>query len=393
MKTPSLTEKEKRIVKRLIADGEKNQDVHVLINIGRQPTVNFGRLAGSADWEIEAATSEEVSRYRYEKSLVDLKTGLSPIDDERLCRAREAMIAAVHIFNSPTILFKGEIFPVLSQIAWTYLLHEHYSRKGVDLIDENGHSLLLSQMINREDCPLSSDVVKNLVAIKTLRDNVEHLLLESVGRSYWSLFQANCLNFDSVLRELFGAKLALEETLSVSLQFGQMQIAHLAKLQKYDISPRIEAIDQAISQAVNENGSEGPSYKFKVNYTFEKATKGEANIVFTENNKTASNVSTVLTKKVVGDELWPYKPNVVISKVREATDKLFNPHHHQLAWKKFGARPRFGALNPADCKKDFCHYHTAHKDYTYSDKWVQFLIEIVSDDKEFENLKSFKAIS
>ncbi|QPC99051.1 DUF3644 domain-containing protein [Qipengyuania soli] len=390
MKTASLTDHEKRIAKRLLEDGNTYQDVQQLINTGRMPTINPGRLAGWKDWEIEATSEVDVKRYRYEKSLVDLKSGLSPIDDERLYRAREAMIAAVEIFNSPAMLFKVQIFPVLSQVAWTYLLHEYYDRRGVEIIDANGNSLLLGQMLNRDDCPLESEVKKNLIAVKTLRDNVEHKLLASIGRTYWPLFQANCLNFDQAIRKLFGDNTGLRDSLSISLQFSKMDIDQLKELQAYDLTPQIEAIDQAISDAAGLNGSEGTNYKFKVSYHFEKATKGESHIVFSENNPDGNSKKNVLTQKVVGDELWPFKPKDVVAKVRQRGAPTFNAHHHQLAWKKFGARPRGKAKNPADCKKDYCHYHAAHQDYTYSQKWVDLLIGIASDPTEFDALKKYK---
>nr|WP_298930547.1 DUF3644 domain-containing protein [uncultured Erythrobacter sp.] len=390
MSTPALTSREKSITKKLIADGEAYQDVQQLINTGRNPTINPGRLAGSANWDVESATDDEVARYRYEKSLVDLKSGLSPIDNERLFRAREAMIAAVDAFNSPTLLFKVQIFPVLSQIAWTYLLHEYYFRKGVEIINGDGNSLLLSQILNREDCPLEGDVAKNLRAVKILRDEVEHKLLASIGRAYWPLFQANCLNFDQTIRKLFGEDAGLRDVLSLSLQFGQMQLDQLSKLQQYDLSPAIEAIDTAIAVATGLDGNEGPNYQFKVSYHFEKATKGDSHIVFSKNNPGSSTVANVLTQKVVGDELWPHKPSHVVRKVREQTGENFNQHQHTLAWKKYGARPRSNAKNANDCKKDFCHYHSAHNDYTYSDKWIEFLVGVVTDADEFKKLKIYQ---
>lgn len=169
-----------------------------------------------------------------------------------------------------------------------------------------------------------------------------------------------------------------------------MQLDQLSKLQAYDLTPAIEAIDQAISDGVGLDGKEGPSYQFKVSYHFEKATKGDSHIVFVNNNVLASKVSHVLTQKVVGDELWPYKPTIVVEMVRERTGLDFTSHHHQLAWKKFGARPRTGAKKPADCKKDYCHFHSAHNDYTYSDKCVDLLSDIIANEGEFADLKTFK---
>lgn len=115
--TPSLTISEKRIAKALALTGARNQDTHILINLGRSPSVNFGRLAGVKDWPIEPATSDEVDRFRFEKSLIDPKTGLSPFQNERLVRAREGMMLAVQVFNLPTLLFKTELFAMLSNVA------------------------------------------------------------------------------------------------------------------------------------------------------------------------------------------------------------------------------------------------------------------------------------
>lgn len=390
MKTPSLTDFEKRIAKRLSSDGERNQDIHLLINIGRTPTVNFGRLSGCSDWDIEPATDDEVDRYRFEKSLVDLKTGLLPIENERLFRSREAMKSAVQTFNSTTVLFKSEIFAVLSQIAWTYLLHEFYDRQGVQIENEQGNTLLLGQMVDRPDCPLAPDVIKNLKAIKVLRDSVEHKTLHSLGRNFWPLFQANCLNYDQAIRALFDERAGLRDELSISLQFANLDIQEISKIQKYDVNPEIEAINEIISELSGEDGTESESYRFKVNFSFEKATKGDSHIVFSKNNPNASSTHTIMEKKVVSDEVWPHKPSRVVSIVNERTGKAFNSHLHTLAWKKFGARPRTNSKTPHDTNKKYCSYHAAHKDYTYSESWVDLLVEQVVDDEKLTALKSFK---
>ncbi|WP_423605676.1 DUF3644 domain-containing protein [Sphingomonas sp. MS122] len=57
---------------------------------------------------------------------------MSARGDELLIKAREAMIAAVHTFNSASLQFRAEIFIVTAVIAWTYLMHAYYRREGVD---------------------------------------------------------------------------------------------------------------------------------------------------------------------------------------------------------------------------------------------------------------------
>ena len=47
-------------------------------------------------------------------------------------QSQDAALTAVQVFNNPQIKFKLETFIVLTDIAWTYLLHAHYRRKGVE---------------------------------------------------------------------------------------------------------------------------------------------------------------------------------------------------------------------------------------------------------------------
>jgi hypothetical protein len=106
-----LTDLEKRIAKALSAKGWRSQDIHALINVGRQTTVNFGRISGvKNDSDQQPATEEEVAYFMRHRRAYDAQTGLNRYDDERLIRAREAMILAVQVFNSASLKFKTEVF-------------------------------------------------------------------------------------------------------------------------------------------------------------------------------------------------------------------------------------------------------------------------------------------
>jgi hypothetical protein len=177
-KGASLTPQERRIAKALIAKGWTNQDINAWINMGRHTTVNFGRISGvKKDAEQIAASDEEVAFFQLHRQAYDTQTGLNRYDDERLIRAREAMILAVQIFNSSALKFKTEVFCVLANVAWTYLMQEYYTRNTqVELVNADGFSLPLSELIKREDCPLSDGIKQNLRALKLLRDKVEHHL-------------------------------------------------------------------------------------------------------------------------------------------------------------------------------------------------------------------------
>jgi hypothetical protein len=152
----SLTPEEKRVAKALLAKKWRNQDIQALFNIGRKATINSGRITGVKQSAKQAlASDDEVEFFILKKGAYDQQTGLNRYEDERLIRAREAMILAVHVFNSPSLRFKTEVFTMLANVAWTYLMHEWYERHTtVKLVNGDGFSKPLSELLERADCPL-----------------------------------------------------------------------------------------------------------------------------------------------------------------------------------------------------------------------------------------------
>ncbi|GEM_PF-406134 len=388
----ALTSEEKRIVKTLLNKGKRNQDIQALINTGRKATINSARITEvKQNTAIRPAKQEGVEFFYARKRSYDPQTGLNLYDDERLIRSREAMLLAVQVFNSPTLRFKTEVFSVFANIAWTYLLHEHYSRAGVKLIQEDGRSLLLGKMLKRGDCPLSQGIKDNLGSIKKIRDEVEHLLLRKADMKFLSIFQACCLNFDKVLCELFGEETTLKNDLSFSLQFAKMDFDQLVDVQSYDIPPEIEVLDQALEKELGDERLGDMEYRFRVVYTFENATKSKSHLKFLHpNDEGADEVKNVLIKHEISDKLYPHKPSIAARLIAEKSGKTFTQNNHTQAWKKFDARPNKMVAEPQNTNKDYCIYHVAHKDYTYSDKWVDFIASYISNDQNYDELKAFK---
>lgn len=276
-----LTTEEEGIVKALLSHGWRNQDIQALVNIGRIATINSARITEvKQNSAIFPAGDDTVEFYKLEKQSFDPRTGLSIFHDERLIRAREAMIVAVQIFNSPILKFKTEIFAVLAYIAWTYLLHEYYTRRRVKIVGDDGRSLLLSQILRRADCPLSSGIKRNLEAMTTIRNEVEHNILGQGDLTFLPIFQACCLNFDKTISDMFGTALSLQSELAFSLQFAKMNIDQLAGLQKYGIPDHIQALDARLQEGLSEEELADLQYQFRVVYTLDNASKSRAHIQF-----------------------------------------------------------------------------------------------------------------
>jgi len=391
-KQGGLTEEEKPIVKALLAKGWRNQDIQALVNTGREATINSGRITGvKQDAAIVAASDEEIEFFKIKKASFDPKTGLNLFDHERLIRSREAMILAVQVFNSPALRFKSEVFTMLAHVAWTYLLHEHYERKKVKIVGKDGRSLLLSQMLDRQDCPLSKGMKDNLRTLKILRDDVEHKLIGRADTRWLGLFQACCLNFDKAICELFGSRLTLSHDLSFAIQFTKMNLEQLATLNRYEIPAHIDAIDARLTEGMTKAQIADLEYQFRVVYTLDAVTKSRAHFQFVlPESAEGKDIRNVLVQHKLADHLYPHKPGEVVSQVYQKTGKAFTSHNHTQAWRKFEVRPRKGAAQPDNTKRAYCVYHAAHKDYTYSDQWIELLIAEVSDEQKFADLKAVK---
>jgi hypothetical protein len=301
------------------------------------------------------------------------------------------MILAVQVFNSPTTRFKTEVFTMLANVAWTYLMHEHYERKGVKIVGRDGRSLLLSQIVDRHDCPISKGIKDNLRAMKVLRDDVEHKLLGRADSKWLGLFQACCLNFDRTMCALFGAKLTLSHELAFALQFAKLNFDQVTTLNRYEIPGGIDALDARLREGMTDTQIADLDFQFRVVYTLDAVTKSRAHFQFLQpDSAEGKDIRNVLVQHKLADHLYPHKPGDVVKKVVEATNAAFTQYNHTQAWRTFEARPRNGAVQPENTNRDFCIFHATHGDYTFSDQWVQKLVEVCGDAQQFQELKSFK---
>lgn len=387
----ALTDEEKRLVKAMLNDGERNQDIHILVNHGRNPTVNFGRISPVRNEDIQPASADEVAKYKQMKRSFDPVTGLNPYTDEKLIRSREAMILAVSIFNNASYRFKTEVFSVLANIAWCYLMHDYYEKKGIDPINSDGSTWALSHMLEKGDCPLSSGIKANLKAVKAIRDEVEHRLFGRSDGNWLAIFQACCLNFDKTIVDWHGERVSLQNDLSVALQFGKMSIDQASQIHSYDIPPNIAALDASLTEGKTEAELNDIEYQFKVVYTLDSASKSKAHIQFVSpDSQEGKDIHNVLQKYRVADEMYPLKPGDVVKRVK-AAGKKFSMQAHTDAWKKHKARPANGAKKPDRTDKQFCIYHAAHKDYTYNQAWVDKLISEAPDKQKLPLYPYFAA--
>lgn len=167
--------------------------------------------------------------------------------DALIKKSREAMLAAVQIYNNPLIKFKSETFITLAVIAWTYLMHAYYEQIGVDYryyklkgkrkqYDKTDYGAIkeweLSKCIKVAESPLSVPIKTNLNFIIGIRNEVEHQMTNVLDQAISAKLQACALNYNHCLTEWFGKKNGIENELVMSIQFSGVDPVKQRELSK-----------------------------------------------------------------------------------------------------------------------------------------------------------------
>lgn len=86
----------------------------------------------------------------------------------------------------------------------------------------------------------------------------------------------------------------------------------------------------------------------------------------------------------------PLRRPDTISQISEKTGLNFSTHNHTQAMYFYKIRPRGNSKDPKKTNLEFCVYHSARKDYTYSQKWVDFLVDKICEPEELKKIKTYK---
>jgi hypothetical protein len=246
------------------------------INQARVVDIKKGRIFG----HLQHASGQRLDDFLSHWPDIDPQTGLHVLGDELLLKAREAMLLAVQSYNNPKTYFRSEMFIVIAMIAWTYLLHAYYKSKNVDYrhhATKDGKKVValthhgapryweLEQCVKQSECPLDSATKNNLLFLIQIRHEIEHRLTHRIDDALSSKFQANCLNFNRVLRQLFGERLALHRDLSVALQFVSFSLdQQKAMFTDQSLPPNVATAQKEFEARLTDREFNDPHYAFRV---------------------------------------------------------------------------------------------------------------------------------
>lgn len=91
-------------------------------------------------------------------------------------------------------------------------------------------------------------------------------------------------------------------------------------------------------------------------------------------------------KKIPIANLDLYKPSVVTQMINQECQYIVSQSCHSDAWRHFNVRPPSEAPRPEQCRTEFCIYDEAHRDYLYTQAWVNKCIQAFSSADTFREI-------
>jgi len=313
------------------------------------------------------------------------------IRNKLVSKARESMLCAVQIFNNPNILFKSESFIVLSVIAWTYILHAYYRGKGVEYryYTQHGKRRIfdktkggeykyweLERCLNDDLCPIDNASKDNLKFLIGLRHEIEHQMSDRIDDYLSARFQACCLNFNSYIKDFFGADTGIDKYLTFSLQFSSISEPEVKTLQELsDLPNNVASYIASFDDSISDEEYNDPRYAYRVLFVPKMVNhKGQADKVI-EFLPANSAIAEGLNKEyvVIKEREKPkYKPGDVVKKMNEKGFSKFNMNKHTKLWQSEDAR------NP---RKGYGAW-VANENWYWYQSWITFVENYCNQHRE-----------
>jgi uncharacterized protein DUF3644 len=334
-------------------------------------------------------------------------------------KARDSALLAVEVYNKPAIAFKSAAYVALMAIAWTSLLHAIFLRKHQRPYYKAGNGRYVKvdgdyKHWELKECvqrfwfnDVNNPVRKNLEFFIPLRNKIEHRHIPELDAAIFGECQALLLNFDALLGGEFGEKRRLRECLTFSLQLfpsGESLAAAVKANKNFkDIKRFVDDFRGAISADVQNSGQF--SFKAFLIQVANHQSQDALAIQFVQYDKLSdeqkaevSRLPALIKLKSVGvvnadliragDVVKAVQGQLGNPKVDRHGKQVakFNLDTHARCWRRFNIRPPGQAEKPEFTDQRYCSYDKAHGDYLYTPAWVEFLVEKMKVEDEYNAL-------
>ncbi len=339
--------------------------------------------------------------------------GLSLEVKNLLAKARESAVLAVETYNRPSANFRSGAYVVLMVIAWTSLSRAVFLRRRIkpyyrkqnsrrfQKIDGDYRCWELAECLRQQYKNENPPVRKNLEFFVGLRNKIEHRSMPALDVDIFGECQSMLINFEDLICSEFGDRYAINGGLSLAIQSSRLSVKQKAPSGNSKEAKTFSLVKAYVDQFRSSLSTEIYSdlaYSFKV-YLVPKvgahASKDAVAVEWVKYDPSKPEemkqyekvVALIKPKEIRVANLDLLRPGEVAKKVAAAIGKVFNVgHHHVICYRHFNARPGKGAPDPKACDTRYCFYDVAHRDYLYTQEWVDHLVKSLSENSIYDFL-------
>lgn len=335
-------------------------------------------------------------------------------------KSKDSALLAVETYNKPAIKFKSGAYIVLMTISWTALFHGIFLKNKIKPFHKENNRFVkrdgdfyyweLGTCLNKYFGGDSENPIrKNLEFFIPLRNMIEHKSIPEIDSDIFAECQSLLLNFDKIMEKEFGTTYCIRESLSFALQlYPSSKSLNNAVVENPSAKSIVDFIKSYRSSITTDTLNSG-EYSFKA-FLIQVAnhdSKSALPIQFIQYDKLTdiqksgvNRVATLVKNKFVQvsvSNMDKIKPNDVVKKVQAGLGNLkiikngkeknkFNSDTHTRCWKKYQSRPISGSQNPQLTISKYCVYDSLNNNYGYTEEWVDFLIEEMAKEEEYNSL-------
>lgn len=366
--------------------------------------------------DVSAYTEEAYVRMmsqNYKQSIDPFKPKLSEQVEELVVKARDSAVLAIDIYNRPIIAFRSQGYIVMMVIAWTALFHAIYELEGIDyfykekngndkIVDGDKKAFELDRCIEKCGNLISNAVKNNLQLFILLRNKIEHRYVPAFDFDVFGECQAMLLNFENLITEKFGPYYALNNSLSFPLQVSsvrsnihaevtkKIQSKHYSELKEYIEAYRSSLDDDVFSDSqysfriflIPQLGNHRSSSDCAVEFIRYDPKHPE------DFESVKRDIALIKEKRIPVANQGKFKPRMVCDVLSEKMGTKISTNLHAKAWKYYKVRKQ--GTQADGCDTRYCQYDEAHRDYVYTQAWIDFLLKKFSDPDELSMVRNYK---
>ena len=280
------------------------------------------------------------------------------VKTELLRKSREAALNAVQTFNNPLTAFKTETFIVLMIIAWTYLLHAHYHRAGVEYrYYEKGAKRRkfvrttsgafkyweLTKCLKYNACLLDQPTRLNLKFLIGLRNEIEHHGSSGADKQFSGRYLACCLNYERYICSLFGDQYSLGPQAAFTLQFRDIETPTssgetIAPLPS-NVAKYLQEFDAELSDEERNSPNFRRRFLFVPMITSKQVQADEVIEFVPADSELGKEINDKYRQVLVKEVERPkHLPGKIVKLMNEEGYPNFKMHHHVEFWKEQDAK-------------------------------------------------------